>query len=139
MPDKDALTPRVFLIRHGQTAWSLSGQFTSTTDLSLTAYGLAQVRSTARILYGPGRVLSPARIAAVLVSPRKRAQETAGAIFGGAGEGKWETAPELAEWEYGDYEGLLTGEIRALRRERGLDGGEGREWDIWRDGCEGGE
>ena len=43
----------------------------------------------------------------------------------------------LAEWEYGDYEGLVTKEIRALRKQRGLDGDS--EWDIWRDGCEGGE
>lgn len=43
----------------------------------------------------------------------------------------------LAEWDYGDYEGLVTKEIRALRKERGLDGESA--WDIWRDGCEGGE
>ena len=44
---------------------------------------------------------------------------------------------DIAEWDYGDYEGLLTSEIRARRKERGLD--QEREWDIWRDGCEGGE
>ena len=52
-------------------------------------------------------------------------------------EGKVSTTDALAEWDYGAYEGLLTKEIRAGRKERGLDGE--REWDIWRDGCEGGE
>ena len=52
-------------------------------------------------------------------------------------EGKVTTTDSLAEWDYGAYEGLLTSEIRAGRKERGLD--KEREWDIWRDGCEGGE
>ncbi len=53
------------------------------------------------------------------------------------GSEKVTTTEELAEWNYGQYEGLLTGEIRALRREHGLD--TERPWDIWRDGCEDGE
>lgn len=47
------------------------------------------------------------------------------------------TTEDIAEWDYGDYEGLVVNEIRALRKERGLD--QDREWDIWKDGCEGGE
>ncbi|MCJ1418909.1 hypothetical protein MMC32_005260 [Xylographa parallela] len=152
-----APTPRVFLLRHGETEWSLSGRFTSTTELPLTAHGTAQVRSTARLLVGPGKLLAPAHLAAVYVSPRVRAQRTAELFFGGGGAGgegsgaggsgrgntggsstpTFETNPHLAEWAYGAYEGLLTGEIRARRRAAGLD--EARAWDIWRDGCEGGE
>ena len=58
----------------------------------------------------------------------------------GGGLGAWRMVEEegIREWEYGDYEGLRTAEIRALRAGRGLDG-EGRGWDIWRDGCERGE
>lgn len=51
--------------------------------------------------------------------------------------GRVTTTEELAEWDYGDYEGLLTGEIRARRKNQGLD--KEKAWDIWRDGCQGGE
>ncbi|MCJ1396258.1 hypothetical protein MMC18_009147 [Xylographa bjoerkii] len=143
MPDKDASTPRVFLIRHGETEWTLSGRFTGTTDIPLTAHGIAQVQSTARLLVGPGKLLSPRRIAQVFISPRTRAQRTAALLFGTGGSGlapaAFETTPALAEWDYGAYEGLLAGEIRAGRRARGLDPDGGDGWDIWRDGCEGGE
>ncbi|MCJ1435096.1 hypothetical protein MMC27_004466, partial [Xylographa pallens] len=168
MPRHPAPTPRVFLLRHGETEWTLSGRFTSTTDLPLTAHGSAQVRSTARLLVGPGKLLAPAHLAAVYVSPRVRAQRTAELFFGGGGGGaqgssgiarvegsavgndgasttgggslRFETTPQLAEWAYGAYEGLLTGEIRARRRAAGLDDARegGASWDIWRDGCEGG-
>ncbi|MCJ1377655.1 hypothetical protein MMC17_000751 [Xylographa soralifera] len=156
MPPLPAPTPRVFLLRHGETEWTLSGRFTSTTDLPLTAHGSVQVRSTARLLVGPRKLLSPANIAAVYVSPRVRAQRTAelffsaagggaagsavegGAVEGGAIKGSvFETTSQLAEWDYGAYEGLLTVEIRARRRAAGLDAHQ--EWDIWQDGCEGGE
>ena len=81
------------------------------------------------------------------ISPRLRAQRTYELLFGdsikgsGAKEGeegeRVQTTEALAEWDYGLYEGLLTKEIRKARKEKGLDGE--REWDIWRDGCEGGE
>lgn len=95
------------------------------------------------MLVGPSLLIDPAKIKHVFSSPRTRALQTYELAFGEevrAGmerEGVFSKAEELAEWGYGDYEGLLTGEIRELRRGRGLDG-EG-EWDIWRDGCEGGE
>ncbi|MCJ1290474.1 hypothetical protein MMC34_002012 [Xylographa carneopallida] len=138
-----APTPRVFLLRHGETVWTLSGRFTGTTDLPLTAHGAAQVRSTARLLVGPRKLLAPARLAAVWVSPRARAQRTAELFFGGEGRVPFDTTPLLAEWDYGAYEGLLAGEIRARWHAAAGAGGRAvereREWDIWRDGCEGGE
>ncbi|KAI7372604.1 hypothetical protein KC336_g20608, partial [Hortaea werneckii] len=65
MPDKDASTPRVFLIRHGETEWSMSGQYTGKTDIPLTAHGEEQVASTAKFMYGSGRLIDPAKVAKV--------------------------------------------------------------------------
>ena len=81
-------------------------------------------------------------MARVFVSPRKRAQRTLELLFGSGNQAilendKITTTDEIAEWGYGDYEGLLTDEIRARRKEKGLD--QDQPWDIWRDGCEGGE
>ena len=145
MPDKDASTPRVFLARHGETEWSVSGRYTGTTDIPLTAHGEAQVLTTGRTLIGAGKLLPPAKLARVFVSPMSRAQRTLGLLFCKAEEererlernGKVTTTDALREWNYGDYEGLLTKEIRERRKEKGLD--RDRPWDIWRDGCENGE
>lgn len=126
---------------------SLSGRYTSLTDLPLTPHGTAQVLSTSRLLIGPAKLIDPARLAHIFVSPRLRAQQTSSLLFNsvdGAAEGKEglvkeekvTTTEALAEWQYGAYEGLMTKEIRERREKAGLDG-EG--WDIWRDGCEGGE
>lgn len=98
---------------------------------------------TAKQLVGSGKLIDPARVRKVFVSPRKRATETFALLFGDDAksaleeEGKVSFTEEIAEWGYGDYEGLLTHEIRALRHERALDSE--KPWDIWRDGCEGGE
>ncbi|KAK4503910.1 hypothetical protein PRZ48_004825 [Zasmidium cellare] len=135
MPDKDATTPRVFLIRHGETEWSKSGQYTGLTDIPLTPHGEAQVIATGKTIYGPGRLIDPEKVAKVLVSPRSRAVRTI-ELLTGRKEG-WEVEEGLREWEYGQYEGLKTKEIRELRKSHGLD--QDREWDIWTDGCEGGE
>lgn len=94
---------------------------------------------------GPGKLIDPANVARVFVSPRKRAQSTFRLLFGGEGDGedlmvdktKVSITNEIAEWVYGEYEGLLTREIQQLRKDKGLD--KERDWDIWRDGCEGGE
>ncbi|PYI33478.1 phosphoglycerate mutase family protein [Aspergillus indologenus CBS 114.80] len=145
MPDKDAGTPRVFLYRHGETEWSKSGRYTGTSEIELTADGIKQVTASGQILVGAGKLLDPARkLARVFVSPRRRAVHTFELAFPEADQqalraaGKVQEHDErLAEWGYGLYEGLLTKEIRALRKEHGLD--REREWDIWRDGCEGGE
>lgn len=93
-------------------------------------------------MIGPQKLIDPARLAHVYISPRQRAQVIFGLLFKGDKGGrelregvKVETTEGLAGWAYGLYEGLLLGEIRQGRRERGLE----RDWDIWRDGCEGGD
>ncbi|HTS64241.1 MAG TPA: histidine phosphatase family protein [Candidatus Acidoferrales bacterium] len=111
--------PAVFLARHGETAWSLSGQHTGLTDLALTERG----EQNARALGARLRILSFAR---VWTSPLQRARRTCElAGFGSVSE----IDPDLVEWNYGEYEGLRTSEILALRP----------GWDLFRDGCPGGE
>jgi broad specificity phosphatase PhoE len=109
----------IYLVRHGQTAWSLSGQHTGRTDIPLTPHGEAEARALEPALRG--RAFSH-----VLTSPRQRAVRTA-ALAGLASQAIVE--PDLAEWDYGDYEGLRSVEIRARRP----------GWSIVRDGCPNGE
>ncbi|GAP91996.1 putative histidine phosphatase clade-1 [Rosellinia necatrix] len=143
MSDRDATTPRVFLCRHGETEWTINGRHTGITELDLTANGVNQVRGSGALLVGPGKLIDPATVTQVFVSPRKRAQTTYGLLFGGdvfhsqVPAEKVMLTDEIAEWNYGDYEGLVTSEIQARRRANGLDSDS--HWDIWRDGCEGGE
>ncbi|KAK6352274.1 hypothetical protein TWF730_009104 [Orbilia blumenaviensis] len=147
MSDLDASTPRIFLARHGETEWTKNGRYTGTTDLELTHHGIKQVKGTAIQLVGPGKLIDPGRIAHIWVSPRKRALQTFSLLFNNSsssiGDGttiaktKVTITEDIAEWDYGDYEGLLVGEIRAGRKKRGLDSE--TAWNIWRDGCEGGE
>jgi broad specificity phosphatase PhoE len=108
----------IFLIRHGQTEWSAAGRHTSRTDLPLTAEGERQARAV-------GARLAGHRFAAVLVSPRTRARQTAKL----AGLAITAVDDDLAEWDYGDYEGTTTAEIHTRRP----------DWRLWRDGCPGGE
>ena len=91
------------------------------------------------MLVGKGKLIDPEKLVKIVVSPRKRARRTVELLGLGeeAKEGKIEGTEEIAEWGYGKYEGLLVGDIKKGRKERGLDGE--REWDIWRDGCEDGE
>ncbi len=110
---------RVVLVRHAQTEWSLSGRHTGRTDIPLTEEG----RRVARALAAPLREWT---FTHVLCSPLSRARETC-ALAGLADVAQ--IRPELAEWDYGDYEGLTTVQIREMRP----------EWDLWRDGCPGGE
>lgn len=99
MPDKDASTPRVFLMRHGETEWSKSGQYTGKTDIPLTAHGEAQVSSTAKIAYGEGKLIDPRKVAKAWLSPRTRARRTYEILSGG--EKGYEITEGLAEWDYG--------------------------------------
>ncbi len=109
----------VYLARHGETAWSLSGQHTGRTDLPLTERGERNARALGERLRG----LTFAR---VFTSPLQRAARTCElAGFGGAAE----IDPDLVEWDYGQYEGRRTAEIHAKRP----------DWQLFRDGCPGGE
>jgi probable phosphoglycerate mutase len=106
-------------VRHAETEWSLSGRHTGLTDIPLTDGG----RATARALADR---LSEWRFERVLVSPLRRARETCELC--GLGD-RAEVCEELHEWDYGEYEGLTTEEIHAVRP----------DWNLWRDGCPGGE
>lgn len=111
--------PEITLVRHGETAWSLSGQHTGRTDIPLTANGEAAARALAPRLAG----LS---VSAVWSSPSQRACNTC--ALSGFGEGVI-IKPDLAEWDYGAYEGITTKEILSKRP----------GWQLFRDGCPDGE
>jgi probable phosphoglycerate mutase len=114
-----AALPCVYLARHGETAWSLSGQHTGRTDLPLTERGEANARRLGERLRGHIFVR-------VFASPLQRAWKTCElAGFGGAAT----RDPDLLEWDYGAYEGRKTDEIHAERP----------GWNLFRDGCPGGE
>ena len=111
--------PVVYLARHGETAWSLSGQHTGRTDLPLTERGERNARALGERLRG-------LIVARVLTSPLQRAVRTAEL----AGFGKMaEIDSDLLEWDYGQYEGRRTADILAERP----------DWQLFRDGCPGGE
>ena len=111
--------PIIYLARHGETAWSLSGQHTGLTDLPLTERGERNARQLGERLRG----LTFAR---VFTSPLQRAHRTCElAGFGAVAE----VDRDLVEWNYGHYEGRRTVEIRAERP----------DWQLFRDGCPGGE
>jgi probable phosphoglycerate mutase len=111
--------PQLYLVRHGETEWSRSGQHTGKTDIPLTAHGEGQARALAPWL-------RKIPFTAVLTSPRQRARSTC--ALAGLG-GKAEIEPDLAEWDYGEYEGLRSDEIRERRP----------GWTVFRDGCPNGE
>ena len=109
----------LYLARHGETAWSLSGQHTSVTDLPLTEAGERQADYLGHRLKGQ-------RFAKVFTSPLQRAARTcARAGFGDVVQ----VDPDLLEWNYGRYEGRTSKDIHAERP----------DWDLFRDGCPGGE
>jgi broad specificity phosphatase PhoE len=108
----------IWLIRHGETEWSKSGQHTGRTDIALTSHGEEQAAALAPML----AKVSPAL---VLSSPRHRALQTAEL----AGVTVDAVDPDLAEWDYGDYEGLTTPQIREQ-----VPG-----WSLWTHGVRGGE
>lgn len=109
---------RVYLVRHGETEWSVNGRHTGRTDIPLTARG----RETAARL---SPILQRQRFELVLVSPLQRARETCAL----AGFTHTSTDDDLFEWDYGSYEGKTPQEIRALAP----------GWLLFRDGCPGGE
>jgi broad specificity phosphatase PhoE len=109
----------LFAIRHGETAWSLSGQHTGVTDIPLTDKGR-------HLAEGLRPVLAKEAFALVLVSPLQRARETC--ALAGLGEGAI-VDQDLMEWNYGEYEGLTPGQIKSSTP----------DWMLFRDGCPGGE
>lgn len=110
---------QVTLVRHSETAWSLTGQHTGATELDLTAHGEDQARALAP-------TLRQTVFTHVLASPRLRARRTC--TLAGLGDAV-RIDPDLAEWDYGDDEGRRSVDIW---RER-------PDWNVWRDGCPGGE
>jgi len=111
--------PVIYLARHGETAWSLSGQHTGLTDLPLTERGERNARRLGERLMGH-------LFAKVFTSPLQRAARTCElAGFGAVAE----IDRDLVEWNYGQYEGVRTAEIHKQRP----------DWQLFRDGCPGGE
>jgi probable phosphoglycerate mutase len=111
--------PTVTLVRHGETAWSLSGQHTGKTDLPLTERGEQNARRL-------GQRLAGRPFAHVFTSPLQRARRTCElAGFGGVAQ----VDADLAEWDYGAYEGRTTADIHK----------DNPGWQLFRDGCPGGE
>jgi broad specificity phosphatase PhoE len=111
--------PEVYLARHGETAWTLSHQHTGRTDIPLTERGERNARSLGERLRGT-------TFTRVFSSPLQRARRTAelaGCV------GLVELEPDLMEWDYGQYDGKTTAEIRQERP----------DWSLFRDGCPGGE
>jgi broad specificity phosphatase PhoE len=111
--------PIIYVARHGETAWSLSGQHTGVTDLPLTDRGDRNARRL-------GERLKGLTFAKIFTSPSQRAARTCELAGFGAGA---EVERDLLEWNYGEYEGRRTAEILAERP----------GWELFRDGCPGGE
>jgi len=110
---------QVFFIPHGETEWSVTGRHTGKTEIPLTGHGEEEARKL-------GVRLVKDRFTHVFSSPRLRAQRTC-ELMGLAA--MMEVEPDLAEWDYGEYEGLRTAEIRKASR----------DWNLFHDGCPGGE
>ncbi|NCF85979.1 MAG: histidine phosphatase family protein [Verrucomicrobiaceae bacterium] len=118
-PDDPTASPRIFYVRHGETEWTFTGQHTGLTDIPLTALGEDEVRE-----WGQRLVNIP--FDHVLTSPRQRARRTC-ELVGLCNDA--ETEADLAEWDYGDYEGMRSVDIRK----------EQPGWNVFRDGCPDGE
>jgi broad specificity phosphatase PhoE len=111
--------PTIYLVRHGETAWTKSRQHTGLTDLPLTEIGERNARHL-------GERLRPLKVTNIFTSPLQRARRTCDLAGFGAGA---INEPNLVEWNYGNYEGLTTDQIRAKQA----------DWKLFRDGCPGGE
>lgn len=176
------MAPRCFIIRHGETEWSLSGRHTGITDLPLTENGEKRMKATGKALVGDDRLVVPRKLAHMYVhlpffccsvqfqaifqretesesgwcryvSPRTRAKQTLDLLRLGCKErlpwteerrsleeeplrteARVEVTEAVREWDYGEYEGMLTKDINAAREKKGEE-----KWDIWKQGCPGGE
>ena len=119
MPTSNPIPLRLYLIRHGETEWSLSGQHSGRADISLTAHGEDEARAV-------GQRLRNIPFAHVLTSPLQRAQQTCALAALGPTP---RTEPDLAEWDNGDDEGRTSAEILKSRP----------DWNLFRDGSPNGE
>jgi broad specificity phosphatase PhoE len=113
------MLPQIYLVRHGETEWSRSGQHTGLTEIPLTPHGESQAQEL-------GKRLRDISFTRVFTSPRQRARRTC-ELAGFASVAESES--DLAEWNYGDYEGKRSMDILKLRP----------NWNLFRDGCPGGE
>jgi len=113
------MLPRIYLIRHGETEWSLSGRYTGRTDLPLTQRG-------EDLACKLGGRLADVSFTRVLSSPRRRARRTCELVIP---HGMPVIEPDLAEWDYGDYEGKHSAAVHAQQP----------DWNLFRDGCANGE
>jgi probable phosphoglycerate mutase len=111
---------QILLLRHGETEWSRDGRHTSTTDVALTEAGLAEAMALRH-------VAAWWTLALFVVSPMARARDTA--RLAGLDDQRVEVSGDLREWDYGEYEGRTTADIRATRP----------GWSVWTDGAPGGE
>lgn len=119
---------RIVIARHGQTEWSADGRHTGITDIPLTSAGEQQARAL-------GVGLRDWEFTTVYTSPRTRARHTADLAELRPADGSDPVVlPDLAEWDYGEYEGRRTADVNADRAARGLP-----RWWKWTDGCPGGE
>ncbi len=118
-PSAHRASVRIHFVRHGETDWSLSGRHTGRTDIALTAHGEDEALALAP-------ELGAVRFAHVFTSSASRARRTC-ALAGLAAMA--EILPDLAEWDYGDYEGRLSADIVE----------DSPDWSVYRDGCPGGE
>jgi len=115
----ESMSREIWLIRHGDTEWSVSGAHTGRTDIPLTPEGEKKAVAA-------GRMIAGRRFALVLTSPLQRARRTC--ELAGLGSGA-QIDPDLMEWDYGEYEGMTSDQIRLTRP----------NWTIFRDGPAGGE
>jgi len=111
---------QIYIVRHGATEWSANGRHTGRTDIPLTEAGIEQATALEPKLTGQ-------RFGLVLCSPLRRARQTC--ELAGFDDAGVKLCDDLREWDYGDYEGLTTSEIREIDP----------SWNLWRDGCPGGE
>ncbi|KAG8887502.1 hypothetical protein FRB98_009518 [Tulasnella sp. 332] len=122
--------PRLFVLRHGETEWSLNGRHTGLSDIPLTENGVNLLIEKTPKVVGSGKLLDPVSLGHVFVSPRIRARKTFELLFSSLPElPPHSLSDEAREWDYGEYEGLTPAQIAAKRP----------GWSIWKDGCPGGE
>ncbi|PSN58627.1 phosphoglycerate mutase-like protein, partial [Corynespora cassiicola Philippines] len=132
MSSQNTQPPRIWIVRHGDTEWAKEGRFTGHTEIELNEEGITQLSWTRKDWVGTNKLLDPTRLAKVYVSPRKRTRQTCEILLQGFSSTKeiTEYTEDITEWDYGDYEGLTEPEIRKKCP---------KEWNIWSDGCPGGE